>query len=575
MKAARSNIYPHIQPDIEQWPIYKQSQNRTQLIEEIIQTTLDSYQNIQEDTLESILNKSIYLEKQRVRLEPWKVDPPNEKVFWTKAKKRLDRIATIEDKEEKKAKSISVLKRVIERYAEEIVGSFNKRTFYFARRFLTVLFKGLFDKLNLFDLLNIGKTRSNCIKHLKVYGPVEKIRSLFEHGTVVILPTHSSNLDSIMIGYMLDSVVGLPAFSYGAGLNLYNSGIAAYFMNRLGAYRVDRRKKNPIYLDTLVNMSSISVEDGTNTIFFPGGTRSRDGSLETKLKLGLLGSVIDAQRVCLEKGNNNKIFIVPLVISYETVLEAGILIEQNLRKAGKEKYSSQINRQYTFSSVLKFAYKLYKKRSDVYFSFGEPIDVLANTIDEQGKSYDKYGKMIDIKSYFQFQGNITQDDQRESEYTKILGKNIGEIFLKDNIILPSHFIAFTAIELLLAQHNTENIYHILKLPINEWSIPFDQFLKCAAEVKDSLNRLCEANLLKLSEHFEFDLEKLINYGIRTSGIYHTIKPIEYSPKEKELKINDLPVIYFYRNRLSNYELNEKIKWSQFLWTDKYDKEVID
>ncbi|HMG14090.1 MAG TPA: hypothetical protein VK590_01515, partial [Saprospiraceae bacterium] len=339
--------------------------------------------------------------------------------------------------------------------------------------------------------------------------------------------------------------------------------------------RVDRRKKNPIYLDTLVNMSSISVEDGTNTIFFPGGTRSRDGAIETKLKLGLLGSVIDAQRVCLEKENNNKIFIVPLVVSYETVLEAGILIEQSLRKAGKEKYSSQINRQYTFKSVMRFAYKLYKRRSDVYFSFGEPIDVLANTIDVEGKSYDKYGKEIDIKSYFQFQGNITEDEQRESEYTKILGKSIAEIFLNDNIILPGHFIAFTAVELLKAQHNTETIYPILKIPKSEWTIPYDQFVNCCIEVREQLKQSADLNMFKLSEEFDSEINKLIQYGMRSLGTYHTIKPLEYESKEKELKINDLPVVYFYRNRLNNYDLTEKIKWSQYLWTDKYDKEALD
>ena len=48
--------------------------------------------------------------------------------------------------------------------------------------------------------------------------------------------------DSILIGYALDAFVIIPSFSYGAGLNLYNTGYTAYFMNRLGA-RVDRRKR--------------------------------------------------------------------------------------------------------------------------------------------------------------------------------------------------------------------------------------------------------------------------------------------------------------------------------------------
>ena len=63
--------------------------------------------------------------------------------------------------------------------------------------------------------------------------------------TVIIVPTHFSNLDSILIGYAIDGIMGLPAFHYGAGLNLYDLELVAYFINRLGAYKVDRRKKKP------------------------------------------------------------------------------------------------------------------------------------------------------------------------------------------------------------------------------------------------------------------------------------------------------------------------------------------
>ena len=81
---------------------------------------------------------------------------------------------------------------------------------------------------------------------LIVAGKTDSIRTLIKDHTVVVVPTHFSNLDSILIGYAMDAMMGLPSFSYGAGLNLYNTGYTAYFMNRLGAYRVDRRKKNPI-----------------------------------------------------------------------------------------------------------------------------------------------------------------------------------------------------------------------------------------------------------------------------------------------------------------------------------------
>ena len=38
---------------------------------------------------------------------------------------------------------------------------------------------------------------------------------------------------------------------YGAGLVLYNMNLFSYFLNSLGAYKVDRRKKHLLYLETL------------------------------------------------------------------------------------------------------------------------------------------------------------------------------------------------------------------------------------------------------------------------------------------------------------------------------------
>src|SRR5690606_2564172 len=151
------------------------------------------------------------------------------------------------------------------RYSEEIVGHFDKKTFRFSRWFLTSFFKRLFNRY-------FGKkqwrwgSKIQLLEKIKLHGNIALIQKLFTQGTVVILPTHHSNLDSIMVGYAIDSKMRLPVFSYGAGLNLYNVELAAYFMNRLGAYRVDRRKKNPIYLECLKSMASYSLTKGINNI---------------------------------------------------------------------------------------------------------------------------------------------------------------------------------------------------------------------------------------------------------------------------------------------------------------------
>ena len=111
------------------------------------------------------------------------------------------------------------------------------------------------------------------------------------------------------------------AFVYGAGLNLFGIRALAYFMNKLGAYKVDRRKKNLPYLETLKTYSTLAMTNGCNSLFFPGGTRSRSGAIEDKLKLGLLGTAMEAQRLnYLNNGAEaKKIFVVPVVFGYNFV----------------------------------------------------------------------------------------------------------------------------------------------------------------------------------------------------------------------------------------------------------------
>lgn len=545
---------------IYQWPIVIQDGKRSKLVSEIIEFTSKRYIELDNDTLESIINKSIYLEKQRIKLDPWKVDPPNEIVFWNKAKKKLDQSLLIEDKSFQKEKLVQIIQKIIKKYAEEIVGNFNIDTFYFARKFLTVFFKGIFDRFSLFDFFRLPSAKKKCLSHFKVSGDYSVVKELFNHGTVVILPTHSSNLDSILIGFMLDQVSDLPAFSYGAGLNLYNNSLAAFYMNRLGAYRVDRRKKNPIYLDSLKNMSSISIEEGTNTIFFPGGTRSRDGMIETKLKLGLMGSVIDAQRSSLQQNLNNKIFIVPLVVSYDSVLEAGMLIEQHLKRTGREQYSSQIKRKWNFFKILRFSHNLIFKKSNVYFSFGEPMDVIGNIVNSQGESIDKYGNKIDIKSYFELQGIVDSDEQRESEYTKLLGKKVGESFLKLNQILPIHLVCFTIVNLLKEKFNSQDIFDILRFPATEWTLEYDKFIASCNEALSMIQVEAKQELFKIPEIMQQDLNKVLAYALHYGAICHVLKPIKLEPKKNIVKINDLPVVIFYHNRMIGYELEQKLKW---------------
>jgi glycerol-3-phosphate O-acyltransferase len=551
--------YPSVIARIDQWPIYKLSQDRKKFIEEIDEFTINRL--IKENPkLYDLIAQTIYSERNRIKETPWKVDPPNEMAFWGKIRSSLTAIDG-QTKEQATQTYHELLRKIVHRYSEEIVGTFSIPTFRFARWFLTVLFSRLLNAAAERWWRMLG-SRYRLYERLQVYGEVDMIRGLFDKGVVVVVPTHFSNLDSIMIGYAMDSIMGLPSFSYGAGLNLYNSGLPAFFMNRLGAYRVDRRKKNEVYLETLKSMSNLSIQRGTNSLFFPGGTRSRSGMVETKLKMGLMGTVVEAQRAMCQKEDAKKVFVIPLVVSYHFVLEAPFLIHQHLQIVGKEKYLKGRSEGNSLREWIKFVWQLFSKKSDIILSFGKPMDVMGNFVDNEGNSYDKRGNMVDIKDYFKHYGQLNEDLQRETEYTKMLADKIVDRFHKENIVLSSHVVAFTAFNMLKQHNENMDIYTLLRLLPDDFIFPIESFTAAVEAMQVALKELEKKGRLKLSEAISLPARELVEDGLNNLGTYHVRRPLLFN-KKGDIESDDFSILFFYHNRLENFGLTKRVKWENF------------
>ena len=557
-KPSFQNVYPHVIPEISEWPIYKLSEDRRNFIREINEFTLERLMKYPSGKLSDMIAHTVYLERIRMREEPWKVDPPNDRQFWNRIQKRLVTASLDRSDVEASVNNEELLRLILNRYSEEIVGTFRIKTFLFARKFLTVFFNRLLQAKQR-GIFHLRGGRRRLSEKLIVQGEVEKVRALATKGTVVIVPTHFSNLDSIMIGYCLDLVAGLPSFSYGAGLNLYNAGYVAYFMNRLGAYRVDRRKKNDIYLETLKAMSKLSIQRGVNSLFFPGGTRSRSGVLESRLKMGLLGTTIEAQRAIFQQGRKDKVFIVPLVLSYHFVLEAQYLIEQHLKNIGKERFIKTQDAFFNPFKLFQFAWQVLAEGNDITFSFGQPMDVLGNPVDIHGNSYDKYGNLLHLEEYFESKGSINEDLQRESEYTKILAAKIVERYHKDNIVLSSHLLAFAAFSILRKENARLDLYGVLRLPPDDYIFDDDLLEEITAQIQRILKRKAQEGEVRLSPAISLPPRELIRDGLSKLGTFHVKKPLRLNKAGRVISENFM-LLYFYHNRLEGYGLDKKIAW---------------
>ena len=536
----------------------KLTEDKQQFLKEVDDFTVEYFlKTMSEDEVSDEIARTIFLEKKRYKEEPWRVDNPKQDAkFWSYVSKSLIRKSLDRSEDERKSvlnNNKKLLHQIISRYSKEIVGRFHVKTYLFARTFLTMAFTRLLNSVASKNALKFFSRRYQLQQKIQAIGEIEHIRALSKKGTVVIVPTHFSNLDSILIGLTVD-FIGVPAVSYGAGLNLFNTGVLAYFMNRLGAYRIDRRKKSQLYIETLKSYSTLSIKRGTHSLFFPGGTRSRSGMIEKKLKMGLIGTVIEAQRMLLEEGKEDKVFVVPMVLGYHFVLEAKSLIEQHLKRTGEAKYLVPNDEFGSNRKLASFVYQFFGSSSEIIVSFGKPMDVFGNFVDFEGNSFDKRGNAVELRDYFVSNGELKEDMQRDQEYTKLLADVIVKRLHAENIVLSSHLLAFTAFNIIRAKHQNLDIYGLLRLNKYDLIIPREEFCEALELMRKYLYELSAAKRLRIADIIKVDnLEDLIKDGLSHLGTYHPEKVLKEN-KQGNYESDSLKLLYYYHNHLVGYDL---------------------
>lgn len=551
--------YNQILKNTNSWPVVQMAKKRDEFVNLVLE---ESYENLIDHprgrTLREELEMTSYREKMRIKENPWKVDPADESDFWNDVQSKLGASDSLE-KEESEEVLKNLLKDITHRYANEIAGSFKPSSYRFARNLLTIGFARLLNAARVRGPWSLFSNQLDLDSKIDITGYPDDLRKLAKKGTIVMVPTHFSNLDSVLIGWVIQ-FLGLPPFIYGAGLNLFNLKIFAYFMNSLGAYKVDRRKKNPIYLETLKTYSTIALREGCHSLFFPGGTRSRSGKIEKALKLGLLGTAIEAQRQIYQfehEQGGKKIFVVPVTINYHFVLEAPSMINDYLKLKGQERYYVENDEFTTSFKISKFLIKFFTRGSGISVTIGKGLDVLGNYVNEQGESLDKHGNIIDPRDYFKSDGVITEDKQREQQYNRILGKKIVKEFHKNNRVFSSHMIAFAAFRTIGKKHEQLDLYSLLRLNDGDVLIPYQELHKNVNVIFEKLKSIRDDGEVGFGKHITNDVDKIITHGLKNLGMYHAQPPLAKT-KSGDIKVQNMNLLYFYHNRLVGYGLEKLI-----------------
>jgi glycerol-3-phosphate O-acyltransferase len=456
------------------------------------------------------------------------------------------------------------LREIVTRYARDVAGNFDPRVYKFASRTIAPLIGMLMSPMQTVRHLGSAFDLRALDGRVVVDGPIGAIRSLTEKGTVIYVPTHLSNLDSVVFGFALERV-GLSPATYGAGKNLFSNPALSFFMHNLGAYRVDRRLRHALYKEVLKAYSCVIIERGYHSLFFPGGTRSRSGAVERRLKLGLAGTGVEAMARTAARGQMRKVFVVPATINYLLTLEAETLVGDFLQEEGKHRYIIEDDESAKPGRIAAFMRKLLGLDAGCVVRFGHPLDCFGNRVDDDGISYDARGHAVSPLSYLtDGEGRVCHDPSRDAQYTRELSESIVDAYSRETVALATHLVAAAAFEKLResmaggsgrptrAREGAADIFAMLRSK--------DDVTVSRAALAESVERLRD-RAKELESHGRIVLgaqlarasgREILDEALRAFSGYHTTPVLE--PRGANLVLADTRLIFYYQNRLTTQGL---------------------
>jgi glycerol-3-phosphate O-acyltransferase len=204
--------------------------------------------------------------------------------------------------------SMAVAMAMVERYAREIVPSFNAFLYFrvgipLAGWISTSLYDVRIDSEG--GLAALDESQS-------------------EDASVVFVMNHRSNLDYVLLAHLM---ANRTALSYAAGEWAYVWPLGR-LIGGMGAFFVRRGSGDDLYRRVLERFVQMAVEGGLTQVFFPEGGLSRDGK-PREPRIGLLDYML--RRFDPEAGD---ILFVPVGVNYDWVLEDHSLLQPGGPEAG-------------------------------------------------------------------------------------------------------------------------------------------------------------------------------------------------------------------------------------------------
>ena len=242
-------------------------------------------------------------------------------------------------------------RRSVQEYIDEIVPVFNILSYYKFGYNVARLFVGLLYRVS------------------SAFHDSETLNTIPRDDVVIYLMNHRSNADYIVVTYVLADGVSL---SYAVGEWARVWPLERVFKS-FGAYFVRRSYREPLYHTVLERYVQLITQHGvTQGIFLEGGL-TRSGKLRPP-KTGLLDYCV---RTILDPAFRKDIWLVPVAINYDRVLEDRTLIRERIDKEDRPGRVRQFLTvlHYVFFNLVRLLTGNLKRYGRVAVNFGTPVSV--------------------------------------------------------------------------------------------------------------------------------------------------------------------------------------------------------
>ena len=289
-----------------------------------------------------------------------------------------------------------------QKYAREIVPSFNAYIYYRLGFWLAKKLAKLFYRVR------VNANQSG------------ELKSVAEDATVVFVMNHRSNMDYILVSFLVAEKIAL-SYAVGEWARVWP---LQSLIKSMGAYFVRRNSRNPLYRKVLERYIDMATREGVCQAVFPEGGLSRDGNLRPP-KLGFLDYMLrnyDYRR-------DRDVIFIPVGINYDRVIEDRTLLLSMDPKTEKK------SRWFAIKTTLSFMFnnlKLARKHRWNRFGFASV----------------NFAESFSIKAYCEKQNLNFQTLDTDARFEKIeaLAQNLMHSVEKAIPAVPLAIISFVLIK---------------------------------------------------------------------------------------------------------------------------------